>query len=316
MGKAVAYLRVSTQQQHRSGLGIEAQRVAIARFAEGEGIRVIAEFVEAETGKGANSLDRRPQLAAALAAATFCQMCRPDVQARPAVTRCGVRIGVYAENLVRLDLVTEIVEKLNQGDQRGPRRPQAQRTVCRPGWRRARSLARRLWQVHRRRNREVGEGDQVRGHCASAPRRRRVRGRGCWSAPASPASPRIMTTARMPGWGGSRSIRKAASRSIAITSRWATESGRRSPTGWHRISAAWRTKSRSRAYTFDALGLVTSGDFPAEPLRTSRNAIPPWRNVPWPTGSRPRVCRQAAPRAGSALWRKRSRARSCRSPWS
>jgi DNA invertase Pin-like site-specific DNA recombinase len=47
----------------------EAQRAAIARFAEGEGIRVIAEFVEAETGKGADALDRRPQLAAALAAA-------------------------------------------------------------------------------------------------------------------------------------------------------------------------------------------------------------------------------------------------------
>ena len=69
MGKAVAYLRVSTQQQHRSGLGIEAQRAAVARFAEAEGIHIIAEFVEAETGKGADALDRRPQLAAALAAA-------------------------------------------------------------------------------------------------------------------------------------------------------------------------------------------------------------------------------------------------------
>ena len=66
---AVAYLRVSTLQQHRSGLGIEAQRLAIGRFAEAEGIQVIAEFVEAETGKGADALDRRPQLAAALAAA-------------------------------------------------------------------------------------------------------------------------------------------------------------------------------------------------------------------------------------------------------
>ena len=68
-GKAVAYLRVSTQQQQRSGLGIEAQRAAIAWFAEAEGIRIVAEFVEAETGKGADALDRRPQLAAALAAA-------------------------------------------------------------------------------------------------------------------------------------------------------------------------------------------------------------------------------------------------------
>src|SRR3982075_988818 len=69
MAKAVAYLRVSTQQQHRSGLGIEAQRAAVARFAEVEGITIISEFVEAETGKGADALDRRPQLAAALAAA-------------------------------------------------------------------------------------------------------------------------------------------------------------------------------------------------------------------------------------------------------
>ena len=50
MGKAIAYLRVSTQQQHRSGLGIEAQRSAIARFGEAEGITIIGEFVEAETG--------------------------------------------------------------------------------------------------------------------------------------------------------------------------------------------------------------------------------------------------------------------------
>src|SRR3982075_2151991 len=69
MAKAVAYLRVSTQQQHRSGLGIEAQRAAIARFAEAEDIQIIREFVEAETGKGADALDRRPQLAAALARA-------------------------------------------------------------------------------------------------------------------------------------------------------------------------------------------------------------------------------------------------------
>jgi DNA invertase Pin-like site-specific DNA recombinase len=69
MSNAVAYLRVSTQRQHRSGLGIEAQRVAVTRFAEAEGLAIIAEFVEAETGKAADALDRRPQLAAALAAA-------------------------------------------------------------------------------------------------------------------------------------------------------------------------------------------------------------------------------------------------------
>src|SRR5688572_512991 len=69
MQGAVAYLRVSTARQQRSGLGIEAQRASIVRFAASEGLAIVAEFVEAETGKGADALDRRPQLAAALAAA-------------------------------------------------------------------------------------------------------------------------------------------------------------------------------------------------------------------------------------------------------
>src|SRR4051812_22345525 len=75
MDRAVAYFRVSTRQQQRSGLGIEAQRAAVQRFAETENIRIIAEFVEAETGKGADALDRRPQLAAALGAAKKARCC-------------------------------------------------------------------------------------------------------------------------------------------------------------------------------------------------------------------------------------------------
>jgi DNA invertase Pin-like site-specific DNA recombinase len=69
MNSAVAYYRVSTQRQGRSGLGLEAQRTAVARFAETEGITLLSEFTEVETGKGADALDRRPQLAAALATA-------------------------------------------------------------------------------------------------------------------------------------------------------------------------------------------------------------------------------------------------------
>jgi len=69
MGQAVAYYRVSTQRQGRSGLGLEAQRAAVARFAETEGITILGHFEEVETGKGSDALDRRPQLAAALAAA-------------------------------------------------------------------------------------------------------------------------------------------------------------------------------------------------------------------------------------------------------
>ena len=69
MRQIVTYIRVSTDKQGKSGLGIEAQRAAIARFAEAEGMDVIAEHIEVETGKGSDALDRRPVLAAALAQA-------------------------------------------------------------------------------------------------------------------------------------------------------------------------------------------------------------------------------------------------------
>src|ERR1700726_2663243 len=69
MSEAVAYYRVSRPSQGRSGLGIEAQKEAIRRFAEAEGIEIIAERTEVETGKGADALERRPELAGALAAA-------------------------------------------------------------------------------------------------------------------------------------------------------------------------------------------------------------------------------------------------------
>src|SRR5215471_6234301 len=67
--KIVAYLRVSTDRQGRSGLGLDAQRDAITRFAEAEGLEVIAELVEVETGKGTDALERRPLLRDALALA-------------------------------------------------------------------------------------------------------------------------------------------------------------------------------------------------------------------------------------------------------
>ncbi|RWI88653.1 MAG: recombinase family protein [Mesorhizobium sp.] len=69
MQPVISYLRVSTSGQGKSGLGLEAQRTAIARFAEAEGFDITAEFVEVETGKGADALSRRPQLDKALAAA-------------------------------------------------------------------------------------------------------------------------------------------------------------------------------------------------------------------------------------------------------
>ena len=69
MATAVGYVRVSTSAQGRSGLGLEAQRAAIDRFAKAEGLDVTEVYQEVETGSGADALDRRPQLAAALKAA-------------------------------------------------------------------------------------------------------------------------------------------------------------------------------------------------------------------------------------------------------
>src|SRR5580698_8944480 len=69
MKQAITYLRVSTEKQGHEGLGIAAQRLAIDAFTSTEGYEVIQEFVEVETGKGADALDRRPVLAQALALA-------------------------------------------------------------------------------------------------------------------------------------------------------------------------------------------------------------------------------------------------------
>lgn len=60
--KFVAYLRVSTARQGRSGLGLEAQREAVRRLVADKGGRIIApEFIEVESGKR----NDRPQLAEA-----------------------------------------------------------------------------------------------------------------------------------------------------------------------------------------------------------------------------------------------------------
>ncbi|WP_336978556.1 recombinase family protein [Altererythrobacter fulvus] len=66
LGQAISYLRVSTDRQGRSGLGLEAQREAVARYAAEARLELIGEYVEVETGKGSNALAKRPQLLAAL----------------------------------------------------------------------------------------------------------------------------------------------------------------------------------------------------------------------------------------------------------
>jgi DNA invertase Pin-like site-specific DNA recombinase len=67
MKTAIAYIRVSTQKQGKSGLGLEAQQALIQRFADQEGFQIVQSFTEVQSGKDDDQ--KRPQLNAALEAA-------------------------------------------------------------------------------------------------------------------------------------------------------------------------------------------------------------------------------------------------------
>lgn len=58
----VSYIRVSTKKQGQSGLGLEAQQHAVAEYAKANGLKVVKEYVEVESGRKA----ARPQLLAAI----------------------------------------------------------------------------------------------------------------------------------------------------------------------------------------------------------------------------------------------------------
>ena len=66
MRKIISYIRVSTQKQGMSGLGMEAQQKAVQQYLAEQGSEQVAEFVEVESGRKTDS--QRPELAAALAA--------------------------------------------------------------------------------------------------------------------------------------------------------------------------------------------------------------------------------------------------------
>jgi len=63
-GKFIAYYRVSTDKQGRSGLGLEAQRKAVTDYLDGGSWELIGEYTEVESGKGSD----RPELEKAIAA--------------------------------------------------------------------------------------------------------------------------------------------------------------------------------------------------------------------------------------------------------
>src|SRR6202161_1433808 len=66
MKDAIGYLRVSTREQGRSGLGLAAQRYEIGAFGLREGFSIKSWYQDIQTGAGKDALLLRPGLAAAL----------------------------------------------------------------------------------------------------------------------------------------------------------------------------------------------------------------------------------------------------------
>src|SRR6202161_1656892 len=66
MKDAIGYLRVSTREQGRSGLGLAAQRSGIETFGAREGFSIQSWYQDIQTGAGKDALLLRPGLAAAL----------------------------------------------------------------------------------------------------------------------------------------------------------------------------------------------------------------------------------------------------------
>ncbi len=65
----IAYYRVSTAEQGRSGLGLEAQREAVNRYVSGTGCELVGEYEDVESGRR----DDRPALNKAIAHAKRCK---------------------------------------------------------------------------------------------------------------------------------------------------------------------------------------------------------------------------------------------------
>lgn len=69
MQKFISYRRVSTVEQGKSGLGLEAQSAAIERYVQDHSGKLVADFKEVQTGRGSDALEKRPQLREAMRAA-------------------------------------------------------------------------------------------------------------------------------------------------------------------------------------------------------------------------------------------------------
>ena len=80
-GKFVAYFRVSTDRQGKSGLGLEAQRKSVLDYLDGGRWQLVADLTEVESGKRSD----RPELEKALAACKKLKAKLCHRQARPPV---------------------------------------------------------------------------------------------------------------------------------------------------------------------------------------------------------------------------------------
>ena len=66
MKPAIAYVRVSTEKQGYSGLGLDAQLVQITQFAADSGFQIVEEVREVASATGAHSIRKRPKLVVAV----------------------------------------------------------------------------------------------------------------------------------------------------------------------------------------------------------------------------------------------------------
>lgn len=62
-GKFVSYLRVSTDRQGRSGLGLDAQRQAVSEYLNGGQWELVSEVIEVESGKNSDRLQLHKAIA-------------------------------------------------------------------------------------------------------------------------------------------------------------------------------------------------------------------------------------------------------------
>jgi DNA invertase Pin-like site-specific DNA recombinase len=91
---AIAYIRVSTKKQGATGIGLEAQTVAIDTFAEHEGYFIVERFKDVASGWGKNNLERRDGMKSAL------EMAKKN--GMPIIVASASRISRSADTIFRI----------------------------------------------------------------------------------------------------------------------------------------------------------------------------------------------------------------------